>query len=212
MTTDSAAVRWGDGRRADLDFAREQILDAAWHCYQHNSIYKTSMEHIAREARVSRTTIYRYFQNRDEVLTGVILREVRALIAILHRRFDAVDSLAEYLVEMMSCISEEMPQSALIGLLLQEGTAVTSRVCISSTEIFELASTHLRAHFERDKAANKLRPGIEFAQLVDWAIHVMAAYVLSPSPLRGSPEWKRMLWRFLIPAIVRDSAIPTDKR
>lgn len=199
------AVRWGDGRRADSDFAREQILDAAWRCYQTNSIYKTSMEHIAREAKVSRTTIYRYFENRDEVLTGVIVRALHTLVNEVREHVSETATFAEFLVEALATATEAAPRSPVFSVLLQEQNAVMSRIYIGSADIIGIVNEFFLERFERAHRAGELRDGIEFPQLVDWLIHVLTAYVLAPSPLRGSSEWRQMLYRFLVPSIVRET-------
>ena len=126
MILDVTTIRWGVGRRADSDFAREQILDAALRCYQEKTAQKTRMEHIAREAKVSRTTIYRYFQNRDEVLTGVVLRGLHALVDEARDRIPEQASFADFLVEALASLAEQVPHSPVFNVLLREASAVTS--------------------------------------------------------------------------------------
>lgn len=212
MTTDLTVVRWGDGRRADSDFAREQILDAAWRCYKQNSVHKTRMDHIAREAKVSRTTIYRYFQNRHEVLMGVILRALQEVNDRVRERCAETKTFAEFLVEALVGSAELVPQSPVFSVLWDEETVIMSRVKIGATEIFAIMSKYYRPRFDVAKAAGEVRDGIDFDQCMIWIIHVLSGSALGGSPLRGSPEWRQMLWRFLVPAIVREDAIPADKR
>lgn len=212
MTTDETAVRWGDGRRADSDFAREQILDAAWRCYQKNTVHKTRMEHIAREAKVSRTTIYRYFQSRDEVQTGVILRAVHELMDRLRERVEKSETFAEFLVEALVSTAEHVRHSSMFSMLQKEETELMSRVYGDSKDVFTIISEHFRPYFDAAKAAGELRNGLEFEPFMAWTLHVLSGYVIAVSPLRGLTEWREMLWRFLVPSIVREEAIPADKR
>ena len=213
MTTNSAAVRWGDGRRADSDFAREQILEAAWRCYKQNTIYKTSMEHIAREAKVSRTTIYRYFQNRDEVLGGVIVGALDVLTKDIGEQTKHITSFAEFLAEALSRAADQAPVSPVFSVLLKEEHATTSRIYLGSSDLLAIVINFMQGRFEQAQKAGELRDGIEFTQFIDWIVHVMLAYVVAPSPLRGSDSsgLKMMLWHYLIPAIVREEAIPAIK-
>lgn len=212
MTTEETAVRWGDGRRADSDFAREQILDAASRCYQQHTVHKTRMEHIAREAKVTRTTIYRYFQNRDEVLAGVVLRALRDLITQVREQIPETASFAEFLVEALAKVAEQLPQSPVIGILSKEETVIMGRLYIDSAEVFAIMSKYFQPHFDAARMAGEVRPNIEFRQFMNWIIHVLAGYAMGVSPLRGSSAWRQILWRFLVPAIVREEAIPADKR
>jgi AcrR family transcriptional regulator len=203
MATEALAVRWGDGRRADSDFAREQILDAAWHCYQENGIFKTSMEHIAREAKVSRTTIYRYFENRDEVLTGVVVKATNGLTKDLRDHVRHTDTFAEFLTETLVTVTELVPKSPVFQLMLTEPSAVLSRLCIGSADLQILAENFFRDRFNMAKEQGELRDGIELHPLTEWLLHVIASYVLA-NPLRNaSIEWRQTVRQFLLPAIVR---------
>jgi len=204
MTTNSLAVRWGDGRRADTDFAREQILDAAWRCYKAGTVYKTSMEHIAREAKVSRTTVYRYFENRDEVLTGVIMRALHQHIELLRHDIAVTDTFGDFIVEALVRGVEVIPKSPVFSLLLQEQSTVIRRVYIVSPETLGILVDVFGDRFEQAKRDGELREGIELLPLIDWLIHVISAYMIAPTAVQGADDWRKMLRMFLVPALVRD--------
>ena len=50
----------------------QRILDAAIRCVQQFGIDKTNMNDIAREAGVTRPTVYNHFGNRDEVVQAAL--------------------------------------------------------------------------------------------------------------------------------------------
>jgi AcrR family transcriptional regulator len=204
MTMESLAVRWGDGRRADTDFAREQILDAAWRCYKANTVYKTSMEHIAREAKVSRTTVYRYFENRDEVLTGVLMRALHQLVDTVRGDVAATDKFGDFIVEALVCAMKAVPKSPVFSLLLQEQSTVISRVYIVSPETLAILVDFFGERFEQARRDGELREGIELLSLIDWLIHVISAYMIAPTAAQSADDWRKMLRLFLLPSIVRE--------
>lgn len=200
----SSATRWGDGRRADGDFAREQILDAAWRCYQRSGVAKTTVEHVAREAKVSRTTVYRYFQNRDEVLTGVLVREMAVLLEVLRGRIEGIENFGEYLVESMAGIAELVPQSVVFRQMQAEENTVAARLCISSDDALAIAARFIEERFLLACQRGEVREGIEFHALLDWMVHILAAYMLTSSVLEGGPgDLRKTLQLFLLPAVVR---------
>lgn len=57
------------------------------------------MEDIAKEVGVSRPTVYRYFQDREELLLSVLTDRAGLLAARAQRYLSTQDSLAERLVE-----------------------------------------------------------------------------------------------------------------
>ena len=212
MTIDAPALRWGEGRRVDSDFAREQILDAALRCYQQNTFHKTRMEHIAREAKVSRTTIYRYFESRDDVLIGVVLRSLRELMELISQRVASAPTFAEFIVETIASTVDHVPHLPLFKIMMKEATAVVSRVHVGNEEIFALAAMHFKARFDKAAEAGELRSGIEFEQFMEWIIHMGSTFVLVPSARCDAKGIRQMLWRYLVRAIVEEEAIPADKR
>lgn len=67
-------VRWGAAAPSDRGSARDRLLDAAERCLESCGVVGTTMEDIGRTAGVSRATVYRYFPNREAVMSGVIIR------------------------------------------------------------------------------------------------------------------------------------------
>jgi AcrR family transcriptional regulator len=55
-----------------------QILRAARQCYLADGISKTGMREVALAADVARSTLYRYFLSRDDVLVATIKLEMEA--------------------------------------------------------------------------------------------------------------------------------------
>ena len=69
--------RWGDDRAIlDDEEARRRILDAAGRCIVRRGNTQFRMGEVADEAGVSRSTVYRYFPGRDDVLLGLMLMRV----------------------------------------------------------------------------------------------------------------------------------------
>ncbi len=62
-------TRWGKRSRLDdPDQARNHILSATYHVVTNKGVDKTTISEIAKQAKVSRPTIYRYFDSRDEII------------------------------------------------------------------------------------------------------------------------------------------------
>jgi AcrR family transcriptional regulator len=58
----------------------DRILDAALAVMTRHGLARLALEDVAREAHVSRQTVYRYVGNRDGLITETILREERAFL------------------------------------------------------------------------------------------------------------------------------------
>lgn len=64
-------------KQEKLDF----ILDAAKKMFGRYGVEKTTMDEIARMARVAKATIYNYFGSKDRVYMEVLRREVHEIVA-----------------------------------------------------------------------------------------------------------------------------------
>ncbi len=213
--------RWGNGMRAAPDFAREQILNAALDCFQKQGLNETGMAEIAREAKVTRATIYRHFQNRNDVVLGVILRELNEVLNSIQDHLPQESSFAEFIVETLSVADEKIRSSPIFELIVSESAMLLQRVHEYGIDLLTFSALHFRARFDAANAAGELQPGLDYSEFVKWLYHVGASFILIPSTalthpnLQKSSEMRQMLWRYLIPAIVRAEALPpaqTDSR
>jgi AcrR family transcriptional regulator len=61
-----------DQRQTDR---REEILDAAQHCFARSGFHRTSMQEICAEARMSPGGLYRYFASKEAIIAGIAERD-----------------------------------------------------------------------------------------------------------------------------------------
>lgn len=80
---------------------REAILDAADGLMQRFGFRKMTMDDIAREAGISKRTIYTYFPSKEEVGLSSIARVVEHAQATMREAADQSGSAAERLQEML---------------------------------------------------------------------------------------------------------------
>jgi AcrR family transcriptional regulator len=81
------------------DPATTKILDAAVAEFERHGFRRVALDDVAKRAKVSRTTIYRRFANRDELVAAVIDRENIALCADIADELEHQAPQANYYVE-----------------------------------------------------------------------------------------------------------------
>ena len=85
----------------DPEAARSQILRAAETAIQRFGIAKTTIDDVAKETGVSRPTIYRYFRDRDTLMTSMIEARSRRLFEQAREYVSDRDTFAEQVVEIV---------------------------------------------------------------------------------------------------------------
>lgn len=202
MSIDNAARSKDNFIHQSSDIVRENILNAALRCYQKKTIEKVRLVDIASEAKLARTTVYRYFDNKQEVLIGTIVRRLQALLADIGKRLAEVDSFAEFTVETIAIIFDEVPRTPLFEIMPKDLSFALVSADGCTTSIFSALSAHFRSRFDAACATGTLRSDIEFDELINWIMRVMLSYVMT-SPRAGAIDFRKMLWQFLIPPLSR---------
>jgi AcrR family transcriptional regulator len=86
----------GPGSTARADAQRDRILCAALKCFIEHGFHAASMANIADTAQMSAGLMYRYFENKNAIVLGIIerqLEEKRAVIRQLHASNDIAAGL-----------------------------------------------------------------------------------------------------------------------
>lgn len=110
-------VRWGAAAPSDRGSARDRLLDAAERCLESCGVVGTTMEDIGRTAGVSRATVYRYFPNREAVMSGVIIRAAERYLDRINPRIAEHTDLGSALVDFVEYTVEAARREEIIGLL-----------------------------------------------------------------------------------------------
>ncbi|MCS7257983.1 MAG: TetR/AcrR family transcriptional regulator, partial [candidate division WOR-3 bacterium] len=93
-----------------VEVKKEQILKAAGEVFARYGLSKTTIEDIAKAAGVGKSSIYYYFENKDEIFKAVIEEQVRAVQEKIKKAIETadnpIDKLKTFAVTRMKCFRE----------------------------------------------------------------------------------------------------------
>jgi AcrR family transcriptional regulator len=196
--------RWGDDRAIlDDEEARKLLLDAASRCIVRRGNSQIRMAEVADEAGVSRSTLYRYFPGRDEVLLGLMLMRVDKALGDLVRSLrnpdDPVRSLPEMVLARVESVDGDPLNEALFAA---ESTAVATALEMGSQPIVELLLRHYEPLLQRWKLAGLLYDDLDPRSTVQW-LHTTTLFLLAPSwRHRSATDKRQFVEQFLVRALV----------
>lgn len=82
QAVDEATPESAAGKRAQIaDLRRQQILDAAEACFRQRGFHNASMAEIAKSFGMSAGHIYNYFESKEEIIAGIVQRDVDEFLA-----------------------------------------------------------------------------------------------------------------------------------
>jgi TetR/AcrR family transcriptional repressor of uid operon len=113
-----------DSRIEPAPDRREQILNAAMVCFARRGFHQTSMHHISGEAGISVGLIYRYFENKDAVISAMADNHKRKIQQVLERARGAETLLIalEILFTAHCCENEPQVTAAFVVDLFAEAS------------------------------------------------------------------------------------------
>jgi TetR/AcrR family transcriptional regulator len=197
--------RWWGADRAILDDeeARRRILDAAGRCIVRRGNTQFRMGEVADEAGVSRSTVYRYFPGRDDVLLGLVLTRIDHALAGLVRSLPAPDDPVRSVPEMILARVESVDGNPLNeALFAAESTAMATALERGSEPFVELLLRHYEPLLSRWKFAGLLYDDLDFRSVVQW-LHTATLFLLAPSwRYRPMADKREFVGQFVVRALV----------
>jgi TetR/AcrR family transcriptional repressor of uid operon len=149
---------------------RSQILEAALVCFAKRGFHQTSMHDISSEAGISVGLIYRYFENKEAVISAMADRHKKEISEVLERARQAPSLLESLEILFTAHCCEDAPQvvSAFVVDLYAEASR-NSHVADLVRDVLETAMDGVRDLIARapeaQNAGNELKPD-ELAELI----------------------------------------------
>jgi AcrR family transcriptional regulator len=109
----------------------ERILNAAAGLMRDFGLRRWSMDDVAERAAIGRTSVYRVFGTRDELVNAVLARELRATIGEITQAAASCDSVEDGIIE-----------GALVGLAALRGSIVETLLASDPSTILPFLTTN----------------------------------------------------------------------
>jgi AcrR family transcriptional regulator len=124
------------------DFRRDQVIDVARRLFGERGTTDVSMDEIASEAGVARSTVYVYFANRDELLRACLQRMHNQLVDAVADTWEEEAEPAvrlERLIEEMLARVDDSPAFFRLALVTQGAPSGSSDAVGSELALIGLA-------------------------------------------------------------------------
>ena len=186
-----------------LNPQEERVVDATLRCVARWGVAKTSLDDVAREAGLSRATVYRLFPGgRDGLLEVVANVEIARFFAAVVDRLEAADDLEDLLVAGMSEAGRRIVEhDALQFLLAHEPEVVVPKLAFRQLDgVLRTAAAIAAPYLERWMSpADALRAA-------EWVTRLVLSYASTPAgdiSIGDEASVRRLVRAFVLPGLLQ---------
>src|SRR5579864_5552439 len=157
---------------------RQQILAATYVCVARWGLAKTTVEDAAREAGLSRATVYRYFPGgRDELIDAVVSWQFLLFFSRLYEEVHGATSLEEVLERGLVFARRSLLEHEVLQKILEtEPDVLMPKLTVESNRTVGLISGFLVPYLEEHGMAD----GVEIPEAADFVARMILSYISSP--------------------------------
>jgi len=168
--------------------SRARVLDATGRRLARFGLSKTTLEDVAREARLSRATLYRLFPGgRDELFAAFVAREATRLFADLGRELGGARTLEDVAARFLTALSGHLADhGALATVLEHEPELVLPYVSFSGLDRMLALFAEFLEPFLVDRSARTFGRGLEpedARRAGEWLGRLALSYMACPDGL-----------------------------
>jgi AcrR family transcriptional regulator len=173
-----------------------RVVDGALRAIARFGLAKLTVDDVAREAGISRATLYRYFPGRGAVLAAVVAVETERLQHGLDEALGETTTLAEALSAVAGYGARAFAgHEALQHLLATEPGAVLPHLCFSGADsLLRVAADRIAPHLCRFMGP------LEARRTGEWLARIVLSYGLAPPAGPAEAAVLGVVNEFVIPA------------
>ncbi|MEH6550739.1 MAG: TetR/AcrR family transcriptional regulator [Pseudomonadales bacterium] len=192
-------------KRNDPGDTVDKILLAARQCYLKQGIRATGMKEVSVAADVARSTLYRYFPSKDDVLVAVIKREMEAANVVISKKLQSYEQPADVVVEGILLALQEIPRRPLLKAVFASDEDSSARAVIWRSDIIVEFGEQLLEHviepaLELGLLQDKVKPEI----MAEWVYRILLSLLTLPSNwVKSDDDLRAMLHVLLVPVLLR---------
>ena len=160
---------------------------------------------VSKIAGIARSTLYRYFSTKEEVLAEVIKTEIIDANSVVNARLVHCIDPAEYIVDGFIIALKEIPQRKLLySILLSDNDSMAKKVLWNSDVILKFGQDMIQRVIEPALANQQLEDKVSPEILIEWMYRVLLSFLTMPSlRIQTDEEIRTVLKALLIPVLFK---------
>lgn len=182
-----------------------RILEAAEVCFARFGFQKTSMEDIAREAGLSRRSVYRHFPDKSALFNEVVASRSRVYIEEIMRqtaRLEGLSAQIEEVARLTIHYVREDPISA--AMRLADPDWLARAVTTEGRQVLGMAMHAIVPLIEAARDRGEVRADLNVLRAAEWITRMVFSLCATPSvtfDIEDSEQSAEFIREFLLPGL-----------
>lgn len=182
---------------------RRRLVAATSRCIVRQGSARIRVGDVADEAGVARSTVYRYFQTRGDLILGVLLSRIDAaleyVVQSLPHPDDAVRSIPELILEPLRMVKGNALNEALFS---PDSRPLVTALELGSEPIVDAFERHYGPLFASWKEDGQVHDDLDSRETMRWVNAVALVLLAPPWVERTSSAKREFLHQYLVRALV----------
>ncbi|MDF6017548.1 TetR/AcrR family transcriptional regulator [Streptomyces sp. JH34] len=178
--TDETLLARALGETPPSDALSEQILDAAREQFMTFGLRRSTVDDVAKRAKVSRVTVYRRIGNKDSLVSACLLREYRRFVKDVDEAVAALPTMEDRLVAGFVTVLRHIREHPLVGGLLKlEPEIMLPFLTLESGPAFLAMRGYLADRLRHAQRAEG-RPETDPTPVAELMVRITVSFLLNP--------------------------------
>lgn len=184
--------------KAQVIDTQTKIIEAALICVKRWGVEKVTLNDIAREAGVTRPTVYSYFKTRDDVIRYALLQSAYGFADKLLKEINKYDAPQDRLIESFLYALKRLPQEPYLEMVTDKGLAkILNEHALNTPQGMEITRSLFKVIYKDVAISDQdLDEVIEITTRL-----ILSLLVLTGPKKRSDKEMRAFLQRRLLPAV-----------
>ena len=191
----------------------ERITNAAIKSFRDQGIENSRMEDIARLAKVSRPNIYRYVNNREDLVKLVVLHRAKHILTELKVEDGPWDEalIGLFVQQVTLALKDEI-----FMIVVEQAGAVAAKLLVDDDAVQTSLNKVISPVIARGRAAGEIREGLTDAEILYW-LHYQTWSLTRDPRIHKIMEIKSLARKFVVGGLIAPGAdkknqVPAGKR
>lgn len=198
------AVSGAGNADADAD-PNTDLLDAAYDLFCRQGIQRTTMDDVARRARLSRITVYRRMVSKDALVEAVLLRDFRQYVDRFLADITGAESTADrVVVGFVSSLRAIRANPLISGLAAAEPHHLAPSLVGEDGRVLAAVARFLAGQLRLEQRAGNVADRVDVDLVAELMVRLTASFFLTPSEivdLDDDQQLADIARRYLVPML-----------